>query len=209
MRNGWNPGTVIVAVTASVVAVVLAAGVAVASPDDAAAACQTVDAPMLDVPRGDDQEPLLRVPVPEGWEQPPQLDPTEPSIRMAILNPGLAAEDFTPNAVIALKKIAADGADAQQILDAQNEVLIGKAGVTGLSSRGGEACGLPAMTSSYTTPAIDIIPARSATTRVVVYAGADATYVATVTIQAIDTQTGSYNQDAQTILEGFQVLPPN
>ena len=41
---------------------------------------------------------------------------------------------------------------------------------------------------------------------VVVYPTDDATYVATVTVQAVDPEKGSYAQDAQTILEGFQVL---
>lgn len=179
-----------------------ATGLAAADPGDAAA-CQTVEAPMFDVAAADD-EPRLRVPIPQGWEQPPVSDPAEASIRLAILNPALSAEGFTPNAVIALRKIAPR--DAQRVLDAQNEVLVAKAGATDLKTRYNEVCGLPAMTSTYTAPATGEVPPRSAATRVVVYPTDDATYVATVTVQAVDPGAGSYAQDAQIILDGFQVL---
>jgi hypothetical protein len=187
----------------------LAAGVAAADPgasDSAGTECQTVDSTMLDVPRSDSQEPRLRIPVPPGWEQPPALDPADDTIRMALLNPGLAADGFTPNAVVALNRISAEGADAQQILDAQNEILVGKAGATDLSTQADQACGLPAMTSTYTAPATGAVPPRSAATRVVVYQSGDATYVATLTIQAVDPDSGSYAEDAQSIIDGFQVL---
>jgi hypothetical protein len=41
---------------------------------------------------------------------------------------------------------------------------------------------------------------------VVVYQSGDATYVATLTIQAVDLDSGSYAEDAQSIIDGFQVL---
>lgn len=181
------------------------AGVAFANPDDSAA-CLTVKAPMIDVPTADVVEPRLRVPTPQGWEQPAVSDPAEASIRLAILNPALSTEGFTPNAVVALTKIVPAAGDVQRVLDAQNEVLVGKAGATDLKTRVGEVCGLPAMTSTYTAPGAGTVPPRSAATRVVVYPTDDATYVATVTVQAVDPEKGSYARDAQTILEGFQVL---
>lgn len=195
---------VTLAVAAALLAAPLATGVAAAAPE--ATGCQTVEVAMLDVPQADDQEPRLRIPLPDGWEQPQGLDPNDDSIRIAILNPGLAADGFTPNAIVALNRISADGADAQQILDAQNDILVGKAGATDLSTQSDQVCGLPAMTSTYTAPATDTVAPRSAATRVVVYQSSDTTYVATLTIQAVDPETGSYTRDAQTIIDGFQVL---
>jgi hypothetical protein len=189
-----------------VTAAVLIAGNGIAAADPANSTCATVAAPMVDVPRQGDGEPTVRLPVPDGWEEPPGPAAGDSSLRLAIVNPALAAEGFTPNAVVALKAIGADIAEPQQILAAQNELLVAKAVATELVSETDQVCGLPAMITSYTAPATESVPPRSAATRVVVYESGAATYIATVTVQAVDTGNGSYAQDAETILDGLQVL---
>ena len=198
------PHGLAVASCAAVAMLMTAEGVAGSAPG--ASACQPVSAPMVDVPAGD-SEPQLKVPLPRGWQISPALDPTNDSIRMAILNPELTAAGFTPNAVVVLKKVGADAGDAEQILNAQREFLLTRGGAEDLSSALTEICGLPAMVAGYTAPAGAAVPPRSASTLVVVDQTGAATFVATVTIQAVDPSLGSYPQDERTIVEGFQMLP--
>lgn len=179
-------------------------GTAAAAPDDSA--CQTVSASMVDVP-GTDSEPALRIPVPQGWEIPPALEPADDSIRIALVNPDLASAGFTPNAVIALKKLSSSAGDPQAILAAQGDILVGRAGATDLTSTPTSVCGLPAATITYTAPATAEVAPRRATSLVVVDEEGDTTYVATVTIQSTKPDSGDYADDARTILDGFQVLP--
>lgn len=174
--------------------------------------CQTVSAPLTDVPTRTDQEPKMRIPVPEGWERSTKMD--SENIRFAIRNPGLAAEGFTPNAVITLQRVAADIGNPQQILDAQNQQLAKKLKVTDMKSNSAEVCGAPAMSTSYTAPEVKIspkinpIPPRKATSLGAVYKTGEATYVATVTVQTIKDDNPTYVSDSEMILKGFQLLPP-
>ncbi len=173
--------------------------------------CQTVSAPLTDVPTRTDQEPKMRVPVPPGWERSTKMD--SENIRFAIRNPGLAADGFTPNAVVTLQKVAADIGKPEQILDAQNQQLAKKLKVTDMNSTPAEVCGAPAMSTSYTAPEVKVspkikpIPPRRATSLGVVYKSGDVTYVATVTVQTVKADNPTYLADSEMILKGFQLLP--
>lgn len=190
------------AIFLSVSAFVAGAGVSRADPSSS---CQSVTAPMVDIPGGD-SEPRLRIPLPSGWEVSPTLSPTDPSIRAAILNPALSDSGFTPNAVVTLKKVGSSSGDASRILELQNEILQTKAGVTDLSAAPTRVCGLPAMTSTYTAPVMGSAPARNATSLVVVDDSGDAIHIASVTIQSANPTDDTYSRDARTILDGFQVI---
>lgn len=173
--------------------------------------CQTVDAPLSDIPTRTDQEPKMRLPVPQGWERSTKMD--SENIRFAIRNPGLAADGFTPNAVVTLQKVAADIGKPEQILEAQNQQLAKKLKVTDMNSTSAQVCGAPAMSTSYTAPEVKIspkikpIPPRKATSLGAVYKAGDVTYVATVTVQTVKADNETYTKDAETILKGFQLLP--
>ena len=52
--------------------------------------CESVSAPLTDIPTRTDQEPTMRLPVPEGWERSTKMD--SENIRFAIRNQGLAAD---------------------------------------------------------------------------------------------------------------------
>jgi hypothetical protein len=75
-------------------------------------------------------------------------------------------------------------------------------------------CGAPALSSTYTTPEIKLgsklpsVPARKAASLGTVYRGDDANYVATVTVQTVKADDKTYVADSETILNGFQILPP-
>lgn len=203
--------------TRTVVAVALACGLAVAATgcsgnNPSAEKCETVAAPLTDIPTRTDQEPKLRIPVPEGWERATKMDSEQ--IRFAIRNPKLAADGFTPNAVVTIQKAPSDIGKPDQILQAQTDQLVKKLKLTDVNSTPTKVCGAPALSSSYTTPEMQLskklptIPPRKATSLGVVYRGGDAYYVATVTVQTVKADNQTYVQDSEQILKGFQILPP-
>jgi len=176
--------------------------------------CQSVSVNLEDVPTRTDQEPKMRVPLPPGWERTTKMD--NESIRFAIRNPALAVDGFTPNAVVTLQKVSLDVGKPTQILDAQNDQLAKKLKAKDLTSTPTEVCGAPAMSSSYTAPEMRVspnpkippVPSRKATSLGAVYRGEDANYVATLTVQSVKPDDKTFAQDSQTILKGFQLLPP-
>ncbi len=201
----------------TVVAVALACGLAMAATGcsgnkPSAEKCETVAAPLADIPTRTDQEPKLRIPVPEGWERATKMDSEQ--IRFAIRNPKLAADGFTPNAVVTIQKAPSDIGKPDQILQAQTDQLVKKLKLTDVNSTPTKVCGAPALSSSYTTPEMQLskklptIPPRKATSLGVVYRGGDAYYVATVTVQTVKADNQTYVQDSEQILKGFQILPP-
>jgi hypothetical protein len=176
--------------------------------------CQTVSVELADVPTRTDQEPKMRVPLPPGWERTTKMD--NESIRFAIRNPALAVDGFTPNAVVTLQKVGSDLGKPSQILDAQNDQLAKKLKATDLTSTPTQVCGAPALSSSYTAPEMKVsrnpkvppVPSRRATSLGAVYKGPDANYVATLTVQTVKPDDKTFMQDSETILKGFQLLPP-
>lgn len=197
------------------VAVGLAVGLVVSGCSDnrpSADKCETVSAQLTDVPTRTDQEPKLRIPVPAGWERSTQMDSEQ--IRFALRSPGLAADGFTPNAVVTLQKVNTDLGKPEQILQGQTDLLAKKLKLTDVTSTSTSVCGAPALSSSYTTPELKLgkrippVPPRKATSLGVVYRGGDANYVATVTVQTIKPDNQTYVKDSEEILKGFQILPP-
>jgi len=174
--------------------------------------CDTVSAQLTDVPTRTDQEPKLRIPVPAGWERSTQMDSEQ--IRFALRSPGLAADGFTPNAVVTLQKVNTELGKPEQILKAQTDLLAKKLKLTDVTSTSTSVCGAPALSSSYTTPELQLgskippVPPRKATSLGVVYRGGDTNYVATVTVQTIKPDNQTYVKDSEEILTGFQTLPP-
>lgn len=174
--------------------------------------CQTVSAPLTDIPTRTDQEPKLRIPVPEGWERSTEMDSEQ--IRFAIRSPKLAADGFVPNAVVTLQRAPADIGKPEQILQAQTDQLTKKLSLTDVSSTPTKVCGAPALSSAYVTPEIKLgkkippVPPRKATSLGVVYRSGDTNYVATVTVQSVKADDQTYVTDSETILKGFQILPP-
>ena len=174
--------------------------------------CQSVSAPLTDIPTRTDQEPKLRIPVPPGWERSTKMD--SESIRFSIRNQALTADGFTPNAVVTLQKVAGDLGKPDQILQAQQDQLTKKLNLTDVTTTSTNVCGATALSSSYTTPELKLspkippIPARKATSLGTVYRAGDSNYVATVTVQTIKADDPTYVKDSEEILKGFQLIPP-
>lgn len=208
MRTVKGPARVVVAAG-------LAVGLAVSgcsSSKPSADKCQTVTAALTDIPTRTDQEPKMRIPVPAGWERSTQMDSEQ--IRFALRSPVLAADGFTPNAVVTLQKVNADLGKPEAILQAQTDQLTKKLKLTDVKTNPTTVCGATALSSTYTTPELKLgpkvpaIPPRKATSLGVVYRGGDANYVATVTVQTVKSDNETYVKDSGEILSGFQILPP-
>ncbi|MCW1959591.1 MAG: LpqN/LpqT family lipoprotein [Mycobacterium sp.] len=210
MRTVTGPTRTVVAAVLAAAVAVSAAGCSGNKPSEEK--CETVAAPLTDIPTRTDQEPKLRIPVPEGWERATQMDSEQ--IRFAIRNQKLAADGFTPNAVVTLQKAPSDIGKPDQVLQAQADQLVKKLNLTDVNSTSTKVCGAPALSSSYKTPEMKLgkklppIPARKATSLGVVYRGGDAYYVATVTVQSVKADDQTYAKDSEQILKGFQILPP-
>lgn len=183
-----------------------------ASDKPSAGKCQAVPAALTDIPTRTDQEPKMRIPVPQGWERSTQMD--SENIRFAIRNQALAVDNFTPNAVVTLQKVSSDLGRPEQLLDAQNQQLAKKLKANDMTSSPADVCGSPAVSSTYTAPELKLspkvptIPPRKATSLGVVYKSGEVTYVATLTVQTVRPDNQTYVKDSETILKGFQLLPP-
>lgn len=211
-RGLVHPVVAAVAVTALAVTVAACSG---SKPE--ADKCQSVSAPLTDIPTRTDQEPKMRIPVPPGWERSTKMDSEQ--IRFSIRNQGLTADGFTPNAVVTLQKVAGDLGKPEQILEAQQDQLNKKLKLEDVTSTLTKVCGAPALSSTYTTPELKLpqmkgspklptIPPRKATSLGTVYRQGDAYYVATVTVQTIKPDDPAYVRESEEILKGFQLLPP-
>jgi hypothetical protein len=210
MRTVIRPARAVVATALAVGLAASAVGCSGNKPS--AEKCETVAAPLTDIPTRTDQEPKMRIPVPAGWERTTQMDSEQ--IRFSIRNPKLAADGFTPNAVVTLQKSPTDLGKPDQILRAQTEQLTKKLDLKDVSSTETKVCGAVALSSTYTTPELKLgkkapaIPPRKATSLGVVYRGSDANYVATVTVQTVKADNQDYVKSSEEILKGFQILPP-
>ena len=169
--------------------------------------CKEVSAPMTAVPARADHEPQLRIPQPPGWQRTNMLD--SEIIRFAMGNKGLAGNDFVPTTVVTLESAPSTNQDQQKIFDQERATLSDRLGVTNMRTTETTLCGHKAELVSYDAPAMGRTPPRKATTLIVVAEFSGNDFAATVTVQAADPDNPGYVRDAQTILSGFQLLPPD
>jgi len=168
--------------------------------------CQQVSVPIASVPARAAGEPVLRIPQPPGWQRTKMLD--SEIIRFAMGNKDLAGDDFVPTAVVTLESAPSTNQDQEKIFDQERATLADHLGVTNTQTTHTTLCGHKADLVSYDAPAMGRIPPRKAKTLIVIAAFAGNDYAATVTVQAADPDNPGYVRDTQTILTGFQMLPP-
>jgi hypothetical protein len=171
-----------------------------------ASQCTKVDAKLTKVPFHVDDEPVLKIPQPDGWERVTMMD--SELIRFTMRNPSLAKDNFAPTAVVTLE--SQPGAhDPQEVFDAQSAVLEQGVGATHVHSTQSTLCGLRAEIIEYVTPPIGPIAPHSAKVMCAVLQTDEKTFATTVTLQSADADNPTYRKDAETILTGFQMLPPS
>jgi hypothetical protein len=169
--------------------------------------CEQVSAPFSPIDSRGSEEPVLRIPQPSGWQRASMLD--SPLIRYAMGNKALTGSGFMPTAVVTLESAPGTDQDQQQIFDQERTTLTERLGVTNMRTTGTTLCGHKAELVSYDAPAMGQIPPRQAKTLIVVGVFSGNTYAATVTVQAANPDNPTYVRDTQTILTGFQMLPPD
>jgi hypothetical protein len=171
-----------------------------------ASLCETVDARLTTIPAIKDDEPVMKIPQPQGWERSTQLD--SELFRFAMINRSLATNEFTPNLVVTLESVPGIE-QPDRMFESQREGLESTFGATDLRITEHTLCGLPAETVRYQTPPMGNLAPHPGTVLIAVLHTDDATYAATVTIQTADPRNPTYLRDAEEILKGFQMLPPS
>lgn len=183
----------------------------VAAPDmgkapAAASDCTKVDAPMASIPAQNDEEPVMKIPQPEGWERVTMMD--SELIRFTMRNKDLARDGFAPTAVVTLESHRGI-AEPREVFDAQQDALESALGATNVQMTETTLCELPAETLEYTTPQLGLLPPHPAMVITAVLHTDDTTYAMTMTVQSADPDNPTYQRDSEMILTGFQMLPPS
>jgi hypothetical protein len=185
-------------------------GSAVSGPHDQAAkssSCEQVSAPLTPIDSHSDGEPRLRIPQPPGWERASMLD--SDVIRFTMRNKNLVANNFMPTAVVTLESVPGAATDDETIFDQERAALVDRLGATGLHVKEITLCGDKAELVDYDAPRMGHIPARKIRTLMVAATFDTSTYVTTVTVQSTDPDNPAYTRDTDTVLTGFQMLPPD
>lgn len=170
-------------------------------------ACNSVSAPMTSIDSHAPAEPQLKIPQPPGWRRASMLD--SDIIRFTMGNKAMSARNFMPTAVVTLESLPSGHADDRVIFDQERSALVERLGATRLRVSETTLCGDKAELVDYDAPSMGRIPPRRAKTLMVTGTFSQNTYVATVTVQSSDPTKAGYARDADTILTGFQMLPPD
>lgn len=152
-------------------------------------------------------EPQLKIPQPPGWQRASMLD--SEIIRFTMGNKALSARNFMPTTVVTLESLPGGHDDYKTIFDQERAALVERLGATGLRTTETTLCGDRAELVDYNAPSMGRIPPRKVKTLMVTGAFSGNTYVVTVTVQSTDPTNASYARDTDTILSGFQMLPPD
>jgi hypothetical protein len=168
--------------------------------------CEQVSAPLTPID-AHDGEPRMRIPQPPGWERASMLD--SEVIRFTMRNKGLQTNNFMPTAVVTLESVPGAATDDQTIFDQERGALVDRLGATGLHTTETTLCGDEAELVDYDAPSMGRIPPRKIRTLMVAATFDTNTYVATVTVQSTDPDNPVYARDTETVLTGFQMLPPD
>jgi hypothetical protein len=185
-------------------------GAAVPGPHDPVAkssSCEQVSAPLTPIDPHSDGEPRLRIPQPPGWERASMLD--SDVIRFTMRNKDLVANNFMPTAVVTLESVPGAATNDETIFDQERAALVDRLGATGLHTKQITLCGDKAELVDYDAPGMGRIPPRKIRTLMVAATFDTSTYVTTVTVQSTDPDNPVYTRDTDTVLTGFQMLPPD
>ena len=163
----------------------------------------SVDAPLTTIPGHGDDEPVMKIPQPDGWDRVTMMD--SELIRFTMRNVGLANDGFASTAVVTLES-QPGVSDPVEVFAGQHAALDGL-GATDVQITEHTLCGLPAETLTYITPAMGPVGPHPAMVVCAVLQTDDATFAVTATVQTADPGNPAYQRDAEMILTGFQMLP--
>jgi hypothetical protein len=168
--------------------------------------CEQVSVPLTAIDPRAAGEPQLKIPQPSNWERASMLD--SDVIRFTMRNKNLAAHNFMPTAVVTLESVPDGSSDNKAIFDQERAALVDRLGATDLSTSETTRCGDEAELVDYDAPSMGRIPPRKIRTLMVAGTFGNSTFVSTVTVQSTDPGNRVYTRDTDTVLTGFQMLPP-
>lgn len=168
--------------------------------------CEAVDDPLTTIPAKNDNEPVMRIPTPPGWERTTMMD--SELIRFAMRNDDLTAQGFTPNVVVTLES-APGVQDPGLIFTNMRDALESGIGATDVIETEGTVCGVPARMFDYQMPVMGNVAPHPAVALGAVMRTEGQTFAVSVTVQTLVPEDPTYKRDSQTILDGFQLLPPS
>lgn len=166
----------------------------------AATQCAPADGELVDA-GAQPGEPTLQVPLPDGWERNTQMD--SEMIRLALINPGLARDDFAPNLVVTAEP---SPAEVDVALDNQLSGIRSMTEQPDLTGAPGEICGHPSLTVHYVLPGLGTIPERPATVQIIVVPHGSQTLIYTMTAQTTAPADPAFERDVAAMLAGVQIL---
>lgn len=169
--------------------------VAAASP----AGCAASDGPRVTLDAKAADEPVLAVPLPPGWQRSTEM--VSEMVRAAIVNTGLRANDFSPNAVVTLEDLTGKVPSVQQGVTAEI-AAVEQGGMAVQSRTVGTVCGNPSSTITYT------LKNRPVTALIVVAEHERKIWAAVVTVQTTEPDNPAYVAGKKAILDGFQFTWP-
>jgi hypothetical protein len=170
-----------------------------------ASQCEAVDAPLTTIPATNDDEPVMKIPQPQGWVRSTMMD--SELIRFVMGNQTLVKDGFAPNVVVTFES-ARGIEDPSVVFEGERESLESIAGASDLRVTEHTLCGLPAETVHFRMAEIGNVAPHPAIAVFAVLHTDDMTYATTVTMQSTDPGNPTYQRDSEMILTGFQLLPP-
>ncbi len=148
-----------------------------------ASQCEAVDAPLTTIPATNDDEPVMKIPQPQGWVRSTMMD--SELIRFVMGNQTLVKDGFAPNVVVTFES-ARGIEDPSVVFEGERESLESIAGASDLRVTEHTLCGLPAETVHFRMGAVGNVAPHPAIAVFAVLHTDDMTYAATVTLQSTD-----------------------
>lgn len=166
--------------------------------------CATTDAPLVRIPT-DANEPVLQIPQLDGWERNTWME-SDGIFRFALYSNAVVTDGVASSALVALD-------EERGLTDAGSIFLLKRGalaaiGASDVTVEQRTVCGQPAELVRYMTGAIAGLPPHPATLLLVALQTDDRTFTASLTVELADAQDAALQRDAQTMLDGFQMLPP-
>lgn len=166
--------------------------------------CAEPGAPVVELATYASTDPIVGVPVPEGWERNTSMD--SELIRGTFGNKGLVKDGFASNVTIAMEDVTGTASSAQEGVQAQVDAIAAIGGQL-VSKEDVTVCGNPAALAQIRLPAMGTIPERDGSLLIVVSESGDTLTATVLTLQTLDSSDPVYLADAATIVEGVQITP--
>lgn len=161
----------------------------------------------VDVPTKSADEPRLRIPQPAGWEPVEGVDNSE--MRLVLRNERLVVGNHAPTITV-LMESPVPVTTADQLLRSEVQNLKDE-GFTDVAEAPVDVCGYAATKVTFVDPPPSpegTIPARPSTAVIAAPEFNGHLWGTGVLIQAINPEDPTFTADLNTVLKGFQILPP-